>query len=424
MRQMFVLLGLVAAVMAFVLLGRGTVSAPASEAEDLEATRTLNIMLYPYIPDANNDNFASYIQRVEREFEAQYPEIDLILEMDVADNTYSLSTLESLFVADGPDAIELDLMMLGYVVEQGWAAPIGAYDTSQLLELPIQAATINETLYAMPSRICSLYLFGYDQTLVTSSNTAQLVEAIATLNPDGSRRGLLGEFYGETSLPTYYTSFYGGVYGNASLADAFQNPTDPAVINPMADLFGDCTFEGENWCLGDHYKSEAGAPQDFAEGDAVAYIGFSESLNYMLTTNPAQAYVEPAPFGDAIDPIFYTDAFTINAAACTGQCAEDAKAFAQYYASVPTQLWTNLAEDAVDSPPRYLLSANADFYQQPQVTGDPYYPALSAAIDNGFPFPSQGFPAARDSMFPEICNALDEILPDNPCLMPSAYAEP
>jgi len=428
MRQMLVLLVIVAVSLIFVFLGRNTAVAPTDNEdiellqEETEAQRTLNIMLYPYIPDANNDNFAGYVARIEEEFESQNPDIDLILEMDVADNTYDLATLESLYTADGPDAIEIDLMMLGYVVEQGWASPIENYDTSNLLQLPITASTIDETLYAMPSRICSLYLFSYEENIAQATDSTDLIEQISIDNPQGEERGLLGEFYGETSLPTYYTSFYGGIYGNTDLSVAFSDPTDEQTIEIMSELFGDCTFEGENWCLSDHYKSEAGAPQDFSNGESLAYIGFSESLNYMLNVNEQEVYIEPAPFGNTIDPIFYTDAFTVNTAACTGQCAADAQTFAQYYASVDTQLWTNLAWDAENSPPRYLLSANQAFYDQDAVLDDPYYQSFETALSGGFPFPSEGFPEARDTMFPEICESIDEVLSGDPCQMPSARA--
>jgi thiamine pyridinylase len=423
MRQMLVLLAIVAAIMIFVFVGLDTARAPDEEIalmETADTQRTLNIMLYPYIPDSNNDNFAAYKQRIEEEFEALNPDIDLILEMDVSVNTYDLATLESLYTVDGLDAIEIDLMMLGYVVEQGWVSPITDYDLENILALPIKAATIENTLYAMPSRICSLYLFAYDSDITQAIDSTDLVERINAANPGGALRGLLGEFYGETSLPTYYTSFFGGIYGNAELSAAFANPTDETTIQIMGDLFNDCTFEGENWCLSDHYKSEAGAPQDFANGDSIAYIGFSESLNYMLEANSEGVpNIEPAPFGTTIDPIFYTDAFTINTASCTGQCAEDAETFAQYYASVDTQVWTNFGLDAPGSPPRYLLSANAEFYNQPMYLDDPYYSMFGQAIESGFPFPSQGFPEARDTMFPEICSALDQLLEGDPCLMPS-----
>lgn len=396
----------------------------AQEQETTETPRTLTIMLYPYIPDPGNDNFAAMIERLETEFEALYPEVDLTIIMDMNYNTYDTDVLAEVFASTGPNAVEFDLMMLGYVQEQGWIPPVSLPDPN-VFPVAVDASTISNELFAIPTRVCSLYLFAFDKEITQASNTQEYIDIIAEIDPNNEYRNLLGEFYGKDSLPIYYTAFYIGMYGAAYAQESFIMPPNQPVIDTMASMFEECTFDGENRCVGEYYAGGlSGAAVDFADGESLSYIGFSESLNYIQNINSTDVYVSPAPFGDYITPLVYTDGIAINASNCDEQCQLDVAAFAEYYASADTQMWINLALDVPGSVPRYLLAANLDFYRLPEVEEYPEFYQFALPVGYGTTFPNEGFPEARGIMFPEICESLNEVMGEGTCPPPSDLVIP
>lgn len=387
-----------------------------------QEARPLHIMLYPYIPDAAGDKFAGLTARLESEFESIHPDIDLMLTMDQQYNTYDVPTLESLFTDPSspyPQIIELDLMMLQTLVDNDWIE-ISDYQTPGAFPVANQASSYAGGLFAVPSRVCSLFLFSpLDLSSISSSD--QLAAYLKQYDPQGQYHDVVGEFYGKTSLTVFYADFYVGNNGFSSITDALNVPPDSSVVQDMAILFDDCTFQGENPCLGETYQNDPSlAGRLLASGQALSYIGFSEALYEILSQSPVfqSLNVMPAPLGDNINPLVYTDGFTINRANCDEQCVEDFYSFADYYLSVDTQNWMTFAWDVPNSQPRYVLPPMLDFYEQELVQNNAYFTMFFAGIAGGIPFPTDNYPEAREQLFPDVCEMLDENMPGDPCQIP------
>lgn len=383
-------------------------------------TRPLRVMLYPYIPDVNNDGFATLTSRLEEEFESLYPQIDLTVEMNVANNTYDTSLLDKYYTdPNGPQVIELDLMMLDYITRNNYILPASYYNPDSF-SATIKASVYNDNLWAVPTRACSLFLFGFNPEIATATTSPELVNILQQLDPYNEVRNLVGSFYGTNTLSIYYADFYIGAYGPDSIygPGPFYTPPNPSVVYDMAQLFEDCTFNGVNLCLTNFYADESIAPTEFAEGKALSYIGFSESLYYIRKTAPSSytTYITAAPLGRSLVPMIYSDGLTMNAINCDSQCQADTASFAKYYLSNYTQLWITLGEQAPSNTiPLYVLPAQPSFYDLPQIAADPYFDEYLPAVIKGYAFPTTNYTDAREPLFTDVCQMLDFMMPGEPC---------
>src|SRR5512134_65423 len=92
--------------------------------------RLLKVMLYPFIPDANGDNFAQLVSDLENLFAQENPDIDLQITMDTVNtdvtNTYDTGVLDTVFgTGDGAyQVVEVDMLMLNYMVSHDYLVPI------------------------------------------------------------------------------------------------------------------------------------------------------------------------------------------------------------------------------------------------------------------------------------------------------------
>ncbi len=385
-----------------------------------QATRSLTVMLYPYIPDVNNDGFAALVQYVEQGFEALHPDIDLTVIMDQKQNTYSVDTLSTLYNdPNGPQVIELDLMMLSSVTQAGWIDPV-SYASQPVFPVASEAVQHSGQVWAIPTRVCSLFLFGFEPDIVSASSSDDLVTILNSFDPDNQIRNIAGGFFGQNTLSIYYADFYIGDYGFESIPQALDTPPNESTVDEMSRLFNECTFDNENPCLGEAYQDESQPAIAFATGQALSTIGFSESLYYIETNNASggTVFISAAPLGGSVQPMIYTDGLTINAQNCDAQCQIDAYTFSDYYLSSDTQLWISMGYDGSTGVPRYVLPAQTDFYDLPQVSGNPYFDEFLPAVDYGAPFPTDGYVEARDPLFEQVCAQLDTLMPDDPCQAP------
>jgi thiamine pyridinylase len=387
-----------------------------------QSPRQLTVMLYPYIPDINNDSFAALIQYVEQGFEAQNPDIDLTIIMNQQDDTYDLDTLQQLFTdLNGPQVVELDLMMLSNLVQSGWVIPV-SYGMQDAFPVAQEAVQYGSQVWGIPTRVCSLFLFGFSPEIATATGSDDLVAILNSLDPDNQVRNVAGGFFGQNTLAIYYADSYIGNNGFASIPNAFYIPPSLSVVSDMSRLFAECTFQNQNPCLNEIYQNPTAPALQFAEGLALSTIGFSESLYTIETNNSGgkTVYISPAPLGGSISPMIYSDALTFNAQNCDGQCQQDAYTFADYYLSSDVQLWITMGEDGSSGVPRYVLPAQRSFYDLPQIASNPYFDEFLPAVTNGAPFPTDGYTDARDPLYKAVCQYLDDMMSGDPCQAKSA----
>jgi thiamine pyridinylase len=386
-----------------------------------QSQRSLTVMLYPYIPDVNHDGFAALTQYAKEGFEALHPDIDLTIIMNQQDNTYSVDTLSQLYTnPGGPQVIELDLMMLSSITQAEWVSPVN-YLSQDVFPVAANAVQHGGQVWAIPTRVCSLYVFGFDSEIATATSSDDLVAILNSLDPDNQKRNLVGGFFGQNTLSIYYADSYIGDNGFDSIPAAFYLPPSQSVVDGMSHLFGECTFDNQNPCLSEMYQDESIPAILFGQGQSLSTIGFSESLFYVETHNASggAVYIAPAPLGSSVAPMIYTDGLTLSAQNCDAQCQEDAYAFADYYLSSDVQLWITMGEDGPTGVPRYVLPAQTDFYQLPQIVANPYFDEFLPAVEQGAAFPTDGYVEARDPLFESVCQDLDSIMTGDPCPVPS-----
>lgn len=391
-------------------------SASASRSPD-PAKRALRVALFPYLPDANEDHFASLLRFLETEFERMHPEIDLRLRPLDPENEampfYTPETLAGWLTAtsgEAYDVVEADLEMLDYLVE-------GAAEPWSILEHPLvdwhsaatAAATSDGRIWAYPHLLCGHFVITRDPAVAATKSGFELAAAVRSTRT----KRLVGDFGGSWNLPSLFLDAYADTHGAERVADGMALPLDRATTAALTEIEHLCAPAGGEECVGAFHERPDDAKDVFARGEAAAFLGFSESLNRILTkrTDSAELLVASAPLGGGSHPVLFTDGLTLRRG-CVGVCQEDARAFAELLTSARTNEILMLSKDASPAAkPRYLLPASKAAFRLPSIAADPLYATLGRAIANGGSFPNRGLARVRGAMKNELIEAFRQPRP-------------
>lgn len=393
----------------------GSRTAPA-QAPAPSAKRALRAVLFPYIPDAGGDSFAKLIKHLESGFEETHPAIDLRIVMDLKMDLYDLEQgglLSKLFGngADAADVVEIDTMLLGALVERGFVQPVGVQpaELEPILDVAWRAVTVAGAVYGVPTYLCSNVIYANHPGIVDVDRAEELIPFLRTRNPDAVP--LVANYAGSWTLGPDYVDAWADTHGNDpdQVAAAYRVPLDPATMQVFAPLVRACAADGKNPCLDDTYKDNTKAEEVFAQGKANAFLGYSERLFFILSSNRALPLPTPisAPLGAGSQPMIFVDALAVSAQ-CQGQCLADAQALTAYLSSAKVRTLIAFSQDApAGTPPRYLLQANERFYSMAPAREDPVYQGIfTRVIQRGQPFPNQGFPKVRTALDAALMQAL------------------
>ncbi len=369
--------------------------------------RTLTVVLFPWIPDASKDNFASLKKYLTTQFQMNYPDIALTLTIDQNIDTYNSTVQAQLFRADGPDVVELDMVSLGDLVRNGYVAPI-TYGQPTPFSFASTSVQYSGVTYGIPTWVCSNFWYG--RASAAEQENSQSLQYAAVKS---------GIWDGSWTLPTLYLQAYVQRYGYRDLGPVMAQPPDASVVSGMASIFTGCAVTSANDCLNGVFKAAApGLPQqEYANGTYLTTTGFSESLFYILNAGgPRSNVIQPmyvTTGAQSFNPLAFTDALVINRAGCVGQCVTDAYTFATFLNSAATRLYIAYSGDASgNAPPRYLSPAAQSFYAQTQVQNDPNYRAFSSTFSGAQPFPNDGLPQQRKVLNAQLCSMLRASIPD------------
>jgi thiamine pyridinylase len=361
----------------------------------------LHVALYPYIPDAASDSYRGLLERIETEFEARHPSVDLRLApMDPKSASfYDLDSLRTMLTArpeeGGFDVVEVDAALLGDLVDHGLVGPWS--DPPQRTDwhpAALEAVTLDGRTYGVPHWLCGHFVFARDTAITRAATAAQLAAALRGATPDTP--GLAAKFSGDWDLTALYLDAWVDTYGGASLSAALP-PTDSVVLGSLRAIVRECRAGNDNPCLADgpYGASAEAAARAFGRRQVDAFIGFSEHLHPMLqlASNDPGISLSAAPLGRSQRPVVFVDALVMRAG-CQGPCERAARAFAAYLNLPETQEWIVMAGDAgAAAIPRYLMPATLSAYRQPALAADPYYPAIFQAAEAAIPFPNRGMAA-------------------------------
>ncbi|NTX41602.1 extracellular solute-binding protein [Myxococcus sp. CA033] len=376
-----------------------------SESPDPTPTppRPLKAVLFPYIPDAAGDGFASLKQRLEADFERANSDIDLDIVFDSQLDLYDLDEGGALnqLLGQGTGAaqvVEVDTLILGSLASKGWIQPVPV-QPGVSHPAAEEAVRISGEDYGVPTYLCTYVVYSRSPQLQTATDGASLVQILGDVSP--GKRPLAVNFDGSWTLPSSYLDAWADTHPGAALASAITLPLDSPSVASFKTVVDSCALEqGVNPCLDGTYDSNTVAEEAFATEQANGFMGYTERLFFIRQARPSQPLpqVISVPLGTGSAPAVFVDALVLNAN-CTGTCAQDAHAFTEFMSDPEVRRLIAFSEDApAGTSPRYLLQANRAFYQQEPARSDPMYQKFEPLLTGARPYPNQGFPENRKAL--------------------------
>lgn len=373
------------------------------------AQTPLRVALFPYLPDTGRDTLAAMAQRIEAEFEAANPGIDLQLRrMDPEDGAfYEPDSLRAWLTApagQGYDLVEVDAIMLGDLAAAGYLTPWAVVDSSDWNNAALPALMHNGVLYGIPHWLCGDFILTRFPAVHAARTVDELQQALAQASSNQIK--LSGALGGSWTLPALYLHAWGDTYGTAGMPSAIGSPLDPRVTAEMEEVLDFCELGQVNTCLAKDVYSPDSSVAIYASGRSDAFLGFSERLTaiMMAGADGSQVRISPAPLGPRNTPVLYVDALTLRRG-CDAGCQAAAAAFAKYLLDPQTYGWMLMSQDARHpAPPRYLLPATWSAFGR--VLQDPHFRDMLVAIHGAVPLPNTGFAVNRKAMQAALLRAL------------------
>lgn len=385
-----------------------------------QQTRSLNVLLYPYIPTLNGD-FSTLVKYIVYTYQAQNPQVMLNAVMNPSINIYDFTTLQQLVGPNGYDVLELDMTFLGFLVTNKLIAPV-SIQGDHPWPVAQTTATWDGTLYAVPSWLCTNFLYYLNDNPRKRPRQEQLRGQLLE-----DIRLLVSDFDGSWQLPAMYLNTYVQTYGYGSINNAFTSPIDPTVIQNLVAIAMTCNGDDGNPCIDGRYHNAADGTVEkvFATGNAYLDIGFSERSFFinLYQTAPGYLTAEPvqwnAPYSSTL--LLYTDAFVTNASTCgSGTCFSDGQLFTSLMTSSAMKSYVAFSLDLpAGTPARRLLVATQPFWGTTKVQQDPLYQQFGVIFNSQSyavqPFPNWFTPAQKQAMSGGVCDSLKKSLPNYAC---------
>jgi thiamine pyridinylase len=369
----------------------------------------LSVALFPYIPDAADDNYKALVEHLESDFEKANTDIDLVLRpLNQNDNFYKFETLQTWLTSDGTsgyDVVEVDAVLLRDLREHGL---IRKWKIDRRMEADwhpaaINAVTIDGDVFGFPHLLCGHFVFSRDSSVADARSVDEMVGRVQA---HGKSAKFGGDMQGGWNVPALYIDSWFDSHPGRNPADAIADNLDSSVLRDLARISALCSGRGGNRCLAGSYELPDTAAEDFAKGELTALLGYSEELYYIrkrLKDTPT--YIAMAPLGRANNPIVFVDALTVRSTA-SERVLDAATRFAQYLTSPSVQEFILMSEDGpTGAIPRYIIPAETSAYTA-TVMRDPFFARIKRDVAGAVPFPNGGLPEARKAMEKIITSAL------------------
>jgi thiamine pyridinylase len=373
------------------------------------AQTPLRVALFPYLPDTGGDTLGSMTRRIEMEFEAANPGIDLQLRrMDPDDGAfYEPDSLRAWLTApagQGYDLVEVDAIMLGDLAAAGYLTPWASADSSDWNNAALPALMHEGVLYGIPHWLCGDFILTRFPAVHAARTVDELQQALAQSSANQVK--LSGALGGSWTLPALYLHAWGDTYGTGGMPGAIGTSLDPRVLAEMEETLDFCELGAVNTCLSRDVHAPDSSVAMYASGRSDAFLGFSERLTAILMAggDGSQVRISPAPLGPRNTPVLYVDALTLRSG-CDAGCQAAAAAFARYLLDPQTYGWMLMSRDAPgQAHPRYLLPATWSAFGQ--VLGDVHFRDMLVAIHGAVPLPNTNFATNRKAMQAALQSAL------------------
>jgi thiamine pyridinylase len=354
---------------------------------DLLPRRELKVSLYPYLP-----NMGSLYLEVESQFEARYPDVNLVIELN-SDYYYDQDSTNKLGINfDEADVYELDCVFLKDFISSGKIQKLPSSLNLQEADfLPMASIGKQDgSWYGAPHWVCGNFLFyrEEDEAMKNVDNLAEL-EAVMNARPEGSR--LLVDFKGSSTLGEFYLTGLFDEYQDYSLVEPFLNPDN--ISSTMVDNMDRvlALTDGSLGRIADYHYRQGYYARLFARKQGSAYVGYSESIYNMVTETMQSCALEDScltdlqlnvglfPLSDrGKTPVGWVDMFVIDSKVKSRKL-EDASDFIRFMLEKET--YKSLLIPAWGEAPRYILPSKTELYtDQDLLATAPLYSKLYPVI--------------------------------------------
>ena len=348
--------------------------------------RSLRVAFYPYVPDK-----AAMYWKVERQFEAAFPSIDLQY-IELGANYYSDGVEESLRNKN-VDIVELDTVLLSHLVSHKLIDQLPKSllpSKNEYLAYAVDASQINGVFYGVPHWVCGNFLF-----FGKSDPERKRFEACDTLleleqiigSPTSPSESLLVDLRGSSTLGEKYFDAVLDKHKTAAIALKFTTVKniEPDAVKALNRLF---RLTPGGLCDSDfHHDNGQFYAREFSRHNARALIGYSERMHYVVDeylhgiregkpsrgNNKAQNVgIVSAPLSDSGSTMLsWVDSLVVREGLTDVQ-TQDAIKLIEFYTSFKTNKGLLIPEWG--EAPRYLLPARRALYSDSDVLdGAPLY---------------------------------------------------
>jgi len=357
--------------------------------------RPLKIKMYQFIADPAGDWLAGLTTYLQNQFFAATgceAVLDFGWDVNMYDARQVKRALKPCSVANplpqcGYDMVEIDAVVLDDLVDTpDLIQPMPAAVTAHFHEFMQQARKMVKqggVQWAQPSYACDNLLMTYETGLEEVGSIGELLDwTDSKLAGNTSRLGWTGDMWAVWDLTTIYVDAHLDTHPNRPLCCGANSAYDADVSAPiarkLADLVGTCQdnpatqTQGHivNNCLNNvfynDYNAWFGA---FLSGRSVMIGGFSSYLSNIREMGGSYEglTIVSAPYGDGNRGYMFTDAFTLSKANCPDTGCVDAAALWLNWQRLEGQIAINLGKDLTPPRPRYLVSANEEFYADSRI---------------------------------------------------------
>lgn len=391
------------------------------------AAAGLRVALYPYVPDAAEDQFEAYKNEVKMRFEAQNKGIELKVDILVFDENwkrvqpgvepYSFDELISVLSGDGVyDLVEIDTALLGELYEagviRGWTDDINDPESGKIdltkrgdwHPAALEGVTYDDAIAAYPHLLCSHFVFSRAASLQQADSFAEIIAAVT---PDGSASPAIGfEFTGSWGIPAFALDL---AYDRGGDSSSLYTLLDDS-LEPLQELLEWCPEDssGADRCRLEAYEggySPDTLASELLSGSVSAIVGYSERLHPIRKMASESIYFNTFILSSTSIPIAFVDAFVLRAG-CANDCGDAAQKFVSFINSEEELELFLMSKDADGAPPRYLLPANSAAYST-SIGRDQLYSRLKELMENARSFPNAGFVSSRHALRARVLSEVE-----------------
>lgn len=318
---------------------------------------TLNVALYPYVPDQER-----FRQAIESEWYIDHPDVKINF---VSWDCYSKDPEQNL------DVFVYDSIFFYDFLEKGYLLPLSGADiqnAGDLIPAALSAGNADGITYAIPQLLCTNLLFGRDgdDEILNVKNIVELYQVIGNSGepavPPSGADSLLVWIPDRASLMSWYTETR--IDQEQRYTEWVELPEigklDPDVMGILSDVQMMAGSQMMTYSPPDGNAYIRGTW--FADGYGRAYIGYSEALSAMGDAAESMEFHRIALSDGEDIPMLYADIASINS-----EIDEQKKPYAIELLNLMTGnevLVQALSSTQADQFPQYLLSARLSVYDE------------------------------------------------------------